>query len=236
MKKKFKKYILIVFLLFLGVLFVIKFAGPAILRLYIETGIGSCKTIPVFCMASESEIVNPPIDEEYISSLKEYKLEGIQVSLPKEFKVVKQKITKVYYKKKKQKIKDATIFLLYEPVNFFVDLFPQLQKHGVNDNYEFIKRVMNARLNKINNLVDAFFVIMKGVFIPDLGDQTYAKIIRFSNPKQKGFIGYNMNKENYFDCNVITDDGFFKVYIRDKAKLLDLDKVFSIISTLKKVT
>lgn len=234
MKKKVKKYLLIALFLFLGILFVIKFAGSSILRLYIETGIGSCKTTPVFCMAPESEIINPQIDKEYLETLIEYRLEQIKVSLPKEFKVIKQKITKVYYKKKREKVKDAVIYLLYEPVNFFPDLFPQLQKYGILDNYEFIKRVMDARLNKINNLVDGFFVIIKGVFIPDLGDQNKVRIIRFTAPGQKGFIAYNMNKENYFNCDIISDEGFFKIYIKDKAKQLDLDKVFSIVSTLRK--
>ena len=75
---------------------------------------------------------------------------------------------------------------------------------------------------------------MKSVFTPDIGDQKNVKIVKFKTADNKGFITYNFTaSENYFDCDVIKDDdAFLKVYIKDKDRKLDLDKVIAIISTL----
>jgi hypothetical protein len=96
---------------------------------------------------------------------------------------------------------------------------------------------MYAQLNRVKNITDAFFVIMKSIFIPDIGSPGSAKMIKFQTGKFSGFINYSItNKNNYFDCNVLdNDDNFFKVYIKDEAAQLDLNKVFAIISTLKPV-
>lgn len=237
MKNKAKKNIFIAVSLLLGLLFVIKFSGSTILRLYIEAGIGNCKEIPVLCITPQEEIINPPINNEYLAGLVPYKLPEIQLCIPKEFKVIKQKVVKEYYTKKRYKHNAATIYLLYEKPNFFVNLFPQVQTQGIYNDYEFITRAMYARPTDIDNLLDAFFVVMKSIFIPDLGEQNNVKMVKFTSPTHKGFIGYNLGiSENYFDCNIIGSEGeFFKVYIKDKAKLLDLDKVFSIISTIEKI-
>lgn len=236
MKKKLKKYIYITVVLFFGLLFVIKFAGAAILRLYIESGIGSCKEIPVFCIAPNPKAVNQTINKEYNSGLIEYQLLQVQINAPKEFKVIKQHVTKMHYKKKKLKSKGSVMYLVYEPPGFFTGLFPQLKKEGINNDYEFISRIMNTKMNDVKSLIDAFFMVMKGIFIPDLGDQHNVEIVRFAGEKQKGFIGYNLNeKENYFNCDIIMDEGYFKVYIKDSMKNLDLEKVLSMISTIKKI-
>ncbi|MFH1440804.1 MAG: hypothetical protein ABIH18_02015 [Candidatus Omnitrophota bacterium] len=236
MKKKIKKRIYITIILLFGVLFVIKFAGSPILRLYLESGIGSCKEIPIFCIIPNPEPVNQVIDQEYNLELVEYQLPQIQINVPKEFKVIKQNVTKMYYKKKKFKTKDPVMYLVYEPPGFFIGLFPHLKKQDINNDYEFISRIMSTKMNDVNNLIDAFFMVMKGIFIPDLGNQQNVDIVRFTGEKQKGFIGYNLNEEeNYFNCDIITDEGYFKVYIKDSRKKLDLEKVLSIISTIKKI-
>jgi len=95
---------------------------------------------------------------------------------------------------------------------------------------------MFAKFNDIKTLTDAFFVIMKGIFIPNLGNQNNVKMIQLSIGDKRGFINYNLAKpENYFDCDIFNKNGdFFKVYIKDKGARLDLETVFAIISTLKK--
>ncbi len=235
MRHKAKKYIFIGISLLVGLLFVIKYSGPAILRFYIETGVGSCKKIPVLCITPQEEIIDPAINSEYLKRLVPYKLDEIQIRIPKEFKVIKQKIVKVYYKKRRYDQNSATIYLLYKNPDFFIGLFPQVKKQGIHNDYEFIERVMYASPADIHNVLDAFFVVTKGIFIPDLGEQNNVKMAKFITPAQKGFIGYNIGKKgNYFNCDIITQDGFYKVYIKDKAKLLDLEKVFSIISSIEK--
>lgn len=232
-----KKYILRAVVFLLCLLFVLKFAKATILRLYVETGIGSCKKNPVFCQSPEEEIINPGINKEYLNGLIAYNLsEGINISAPKGLRVVKEKITKVYYKKNKRKTNGSAIYLLYKKPDFFVGLFPKLKKKGMVDDYEFLKYTMYAKLKDISNLEDAFFVIMKAIFIPDLGDQKNIKMVKFNGSDKKGFINYNLSPlENYFDCNIIDSQGnFFKIYIKDKEANLDLDKVFTIISTLNK--
>lgn len=236
MKNKLKKRIYIAIVLFFGVLFVAKFSGAAILRLYLESGIGSCKEIPVFCITPNPKPVNQIINQEYNSGLVEYQLPQVQINVPKEFKVIKQNVTKMYYKKKQFKSKDSVMYLVYEPTGFFVGLFPQLKKQGINNDYEFISRIMNTKMNDVNNLLDAFFMVMKGIFIPDLGNQHNVDIVRFIGEKQKGFIGYNLNeKENYFNCDIIMEEGYFKVYIKDSMKKLSLENVLSMISTIEKI-
>lgn len=237
MKVKIKKLFLLSFFWTAGILFIITFGGPAILKLYVQSGMGNCQKIPILCIRPQPEVINPPINEAYLFGLPYSEMTEIQICTPKEFKVIKQRFTKRYPKTGKSKTKESVIYLLYEKPGFFVNLFPQLKKLGVNSDYEFIRRMMFANLDEINNFVDAFFVIMKGIFTPDLGDQHNVKIVGFKMEKFRGFIGYNLGlNKNYFDCNIFNaEDNFFKVYIKDFGKILDLEKVFSIISSLKKV-
>lgn len=235
MKEKILKSFSIIIVFLLSLVFVIKFGGPATLRLYIQTGIGDCQKIPILCMSPEEKIINPPIDKEYISKLLPYEFPKIAIYIPKGFTVVQDKITKVYYKKKKRQHSDATIYLFHQEPNFFINLFPQSAKQGIKDNYEFMKRTMYAKLNEIKNLNDTFFVIVKSIFTPDLGEQKNVKMAEFIIADKKGFINYNLAQtNNYFDCNIINNNGdVFKVYIKDKAATLDLNKVLAVISTVR---
>jgi len=229
--------VLIVILLWLSIAFVAKFSGPRLLKLYLKSGVGDCETIPVLCAVPQENITKINIDKEYLDKMLPYKFPpDMQVYLPKEFNVVKERITKVYYKRKKRASSDAIFYLLYEPPDFFTNLFPELKKRGIEDDYYFIRRTMNANLNEVKNLTDTFFVIMKGIFIPDLGEQKNVKMATFVLQDKKGFINYNLAKtENLFDCNIFDKEkNFFKIFIKDKRAVLDLEKVFAIISTVKK--
>lgn len=236
MRNKIKDNILIACFLGLGILFVIRFGGPAILRLYIEAGLGNCRKTPILCVKPHREIINPVINEKYLFGLPYSELEGIQICTPKEFKLVKQKVTKIY-KEEAFKAGGSTIYLLCEQPNFFVNLFHQSKKYGINNDYDFIGRVMNVNLNEIDNITDAFFAIMKGIFTPNLGDQSNVKIVKVTNRKFKGFISYNLGiAENYFDCNIFDrKNNYFKIYIKDSEKMLNMDKVLAIVSSIKKV-
>ena len=235
MKKKQINYILNTFALLFFILFTAKFSGPAILRLYVESGIGDCKKIPLFCMAPSEEIINLPQDPEFISGLIPYKYPKMEILLPKGFTVIQERIKKDDYKKRRGANNTAQIYLLHEEKDFFVNLYPQLKKQGVNDNYEFIKRLMYANETGIKNLTDVFFVVMKGIFTPDIGDQKSAVMASFNIDGFMGFINYNFSKPNqYFDCNIINSEGgYFKVYIKDIGASLDLNKVLGIIATIK---
>lgn len=237
-QERIKKNIAVAIVLLFGSIFVIKFGGPAILRFYIETGLGNCQKIPILCIKPQGEELNPDINDKYLFGLPYCELQEIQICTPKEFKLIKQKLTKIYPKERGYvKGNGATIYLLYEKPNFFVNLFPQSKQYGIDNDYEFLSRIMSASIKEINNLTDAFFVIMKGVFTPDLGNLNNVKISKFKTKNLKGFISYNLGaSDNYFDCNIFDNEGnYFKAYIKDKGKLLDLDKVFAIISTIKKV-
>ncbi|MDI6606250.1 MAG: hypothetical protein QME65_03805 [Candidatus Omnitrophota bacterium] len=263
MKQKTLKRISGAVALLAALAFVIKFAGSAMLRLYIEFGVGNCRTIPIFCMAPEEKIIIPgPIDRDYIQRLIPYNFPKMTVSVPEDFSVTQERITKDYYKKKKPCYRDAAIYVLYEEPDFFINLFPQLKKRGLNNNYDFIKRTMYARIEKITNITDMFFIIMKGIFTPDLGDQRSVKMAQFRMSDRRGFINYNLSDQakiasppqpvakaakqaprndgyapvNYFDCNVIKDSGeFFKIYIKDPGARLNLNWVLAIISTLDNI-
>lgn len=234
--KKVKKYLTNLVLLILGVLFVIRFAGSQILRQYISYGIGSCKDIPILCMQPEEKIFTPQVDTEYLNTLVPHKFSKMSVLAPKGFTLIQELIKKPYYKKRNTN-KKAAIYLLPQDPGAFIKLYPDVKKQGVRDNHEFIRRLMYADLSKIKNITDAFFLIMKSIFTPDIGNQNLAKMIKFQLEDKTGFINYTMDKpDNYFDCNVLDEkDNFFKVYIKDTDAQLDLDKVFTIISTLKAI-
>jgi len=229
------KYIAPAIILFVAILFVAKFGRPAILKAYVQTGIGNCRTMPLLCIIPEKELVNPEIDKAYLQELLPYTFPGIEISIPKGFTVIKGEVTRIYYKRKKYTAKSPAIYLLYQKPNFFINLFPQLQKQGIENNYEFVNRTMHAQFINIDNLTDTFFVIMKSAFTPNLGEQKNIKMVKFKTSDKKGFITYNLApSENYFDCDAISDDdAFFKIYIKDEGARLDLDKVLAIISTLK---
>lgn len=222
--------------LLLGLFFALRYAGLSLLKLYVESGMGSCKKIPIFCVTPQETVIALDTDENYLLGLPCSELKEIQICTPKEFKLIRQRLTKVYRESKKYRTRAPSIYLLYEEPGFFINLFPQIKKQGITDDYLFIDRLMQARMDEIHNLTDAFFVIMKGVFTPDLGDQSNVRIIKFTSRNFRGFVSYTIGaSENYFDCNIIdADRNFFKVYIKDTAKVLDLAKVFMIISTLRK--
>lgn len=235
MKEKILKSFSITIVFLLSLVFVIKFGGPATLRLYVQTAIGDCQKIPILCMSPEEKIINPSIDKEYILQLLPYEFPKIAIYIPKGFTVVQEKVTKVYYKKKKRQHGDAIVYLFHQEPNFFINLFPQSAKQGIKDDYEFMKRTMYAKLNEIKNLNDTFFVIVKSIFTPDLGDRKNVKMAQFIIAGKKGFINYNLAQtNNYFDCNIVNNNGdIFKIYIKDKTATLDLNKVLAIISTVK---
>lgn len=234
MKEKAAKNISLAVVLIFALLFVAKFGGPAILRAYVESGIGNCQKMPLLCTVPEKEIINPAIDKAYLLELLPYEFPELKIYLPRGFRVTKEKITKVYYKKKKRKDKGAAIYLLYEKPNFFVGLFPRINRQGIKNNYDFLARIMYAKIDDIENFTDTFFVIMKSIFSPDIGDQKNIKMVKFTSGDKKGFITYNLGvSENYFDCNIMNSrDDFFKIYIKGGGLRLDLYKVLTIISTV----
>jgi len=232
--KRFIKYLSRTIVLILALIFIIKFAGPNILKQYVSYGIGTCKTTPILCMQPEEKPFLPQIDNDYLSTLIPHAFPKMSVSVPKCFALVQELIKKPYYKKRHLN-NQAVIYLLIQEPSAFIKLYPDVKKQGIKDNYEFIQHLMYAQLDQINNITDAFFVIMKSIFTPDIGNQSTAKMIKFQFNNLKGFINYQMSKpNNYFDCNVSDENGnFFKVYIRDIGANLDLNNVFTIISTLK---
>ncbi len=234
--KKFKKILTGIIILTLAILFVIRFAGPNILRQYVSYGIGNCKVIPILCMQPEEKIFTPEIDSEYLNTLIRHKFSKMSVLAPRGFALIQELIKKPYYKKRNAN-KKAVIYLLPQEPNAFIKLYPDVQKQGIRDNREFIRRLMHANLEKIKTITDAFFIIMKSIFTPDIGNQNIAKMIEFQLEDKTGFINYTMAKpDNYFDCNVLDNqDNFYKVYIKDSGANLDLNKVFTIISTLKPI-
>lgn len=236
MKVKTRKYLIGLMLILLALILIAKFGKASLLKTYIEIGIGNCTKIPVLCILPESGIINPAIDKKYLAKLKRFPFIDMEIYMPANFEVIKEEINKVYYKKRRRRQSGDVAYLLYEKPNFFIDLFPKVKKQGINNSYQFLDQTMSAVTDNINSLSDAFFVIMKTVFTPDLGEGKNIKIVRFAIEDKKGFLTYNLgNLENYFDCNIINSQGdFFKVYIKDKNAGLDLDKVLTIISSVSK--
>jgi hypothetical protein len=218
----------------LVILFLAYFAGPAFLRLYIRTGIGDCRKIPILCMWPDRKLDNLKIDAAYHENLIPHRFNRMSISAPRGFSVVQELIKKIYYKKRKGIYKDCIIYVIYQEPGYFVKLYPRMEQAGIKDNYDFIRRTMYAKTANINGLTDMFFVIMKSIFIPDLGDQTKVVMSEFTLNGLKGFLSYSLSeKNNYFDFNIIDRaGGFYKVYIRDKGMGITLSEAFTIISTV----
>ncbi|MDD5431508.1 MAG: hypothetical protein PHO70_00750 [Candidatus Omnitrophica bacterium] len=236
MKKKttFKVIVAIIFIV-LGVLFVARFAGPEVLRAYIRSGIGDCEQIPILCRAPDGNVIRGSINKEYYDQLRPFRFAKMEIFAPKNFNVIQEKIKRLSYKKHPRWQKSASIYILHENKDYFINLFPQLRKAGINNDQVYIERLMNAKLPEVNNLVDAFFVIMKGIFTPDVGNQKTVLMKRFVIEDKRGFINYNIGPvNNYFDCNFFDDNGaYFKVYIKDIGAKLDLEKVLTIVSSVR---
>lgn len=232
--KPVKYFVFGIFLLF-AFFFIVKFGAASILQFYVKAGIGDCQKIPILCMVPKERIINPIINKGYVSELLPYNFPKMNISVPRGFAVNLERITKVYYKKR-PKDKGAIIYLLCEDPDFFVNLFPQMKKRGIKDDYEFIKLQAYADLNNIKNLNDTFFVIMKSIFTPDMGNQKDIKIAQLTMPQKKGFLSYTLSASgNYFNCDLIDNKGyFFKIYIKDKGATLDLLKALAIISTIQR--
>jgi hypothetical protein len=233
-RKLIVKYAVNTVVLIFCLAFVVRFAGKRILQQYISYGIGNCRTIPILCMQPEEKALTPEVDKEYLDTLVPQRFPKLSVSVPKGFNVVQELITRKYYKRRKTE-NNAVIYLLRQQPEAFVKLYPDVRKFGINNNYEFIRRIMYANLKKMNGVEDAFFIIMKSIITPDIGPQNVCKMIAFELGEKKGFVNYTMSRtNNYFDCSVFDPQGnFFKIYIRDPGSRLDLNKVFTIISSLK---
>lgn len=234
-KNRAAKFIINAVFLLLAVAYIAKFAGPNLLKLYVKTGVGSCRDLPLLCLVPDQEIINPKLNKDYTAELLPYKFADMKIYLPKGFTVVKETVKKVYYKKHKRLDKGSVVYLLYEQPTFFIDLFPQIKKSGIDNNYKFLDRMMRIRPDDIKGLSDTFFVVMKSIFIPDLGGQGSVRMAGFRLDGKSGFISYSLgNTENYFNCDITGTSGiFFKVYIKDKEAALDLEKVLAVISTIK---
>ncbi|MCM8797381.1 MAG: hypothetical protein NC923_05865 [Candidatus Omnitrophica bacterium] len=237
MKKKDKllKLLLIMVFLGLGIWYVAIFGGANIIKFYVASGIGDCGKIPILCMLP-IEKITVQANKECIAEFLPYSFSKIQVYLPKGFNVTCELTKKAYYKRKAYKQRNSYAYLLYEEPGFFLELFPQLKKAGVKNNYEFIERVMCANYNGIKNINDAFFVIMKSIFIPDLGDQRKVRMMRIAIGNKRGFLSYNIDKDaTYFESSLIDDrDQFFKICVKDRSAKIGQEQIFAIISTLDK--
>ncbi|MCX5713120.1 MAG: hypothetical protein NTY47_08735 [Candidatus Omnitrophica bacterium] len=231
-----RKRILIAIVLILGALFVGKFAGPRLLQLYIRSGMGDCKDLPITCMAPSVELDNPYFSKAKLQDFTYFKFKNIEISLPKGFSVVRGQIKKHFYKKRIVPEGRQTIYLLYQRPDFFVDLFPIARKHGVLNDYEFVRRTMYARTQEIENITDTFFVVMKGVFTPYLGEQQNLTMLKVRIGNKRGFINFDLSSQaNYYDCTIVDDNkDFFKIYIKDTNRVLSLEDVLAIISTVGK--
>lgn len=238
MKKLFNKIVSITIIFLISSLFVIKFGGPSILQIYIKMGIGDCRKIPILCMAPPGEMIKAEVNREYLRELTPYRFPKMLISVPKGFSVVQERIKKVYYKKGARERPESVIYIDQQDKDFLINLFPRLKKYGIKDDFDLMKNTMSAKIENINNLNNAFFVILKSVFIPDLGDQNKAQMIEVEIGNKKGFINYNVSgKDNFFDCNMFDNNGnFFKVYIKDTGANLDIDKALTIVSTVAAVT
>jgi len=227
----------VVIFLAAGTAFVIRFAGPMLLRRYVEVGIGDCRKIPILCALPAEGVLQLEINKNLTRDYIPYNFPKMTVSAPKGFSVVQEMIKKYYYKKKVEQNTQSIIYVLYEEKGYFPGLFQEAKKLGVNDNAEFLRRVMYALPQDVKSLGDAFFVIMKSIFIPDVGDQTKAVMARFQMGDKSGYIIYNLGEsENYFNFDMVDSTGaYFKAYIKDKGAKLSLDDAFSIVSTLAQI-
>jgi len=222
--------------LVLAVVYIIKNASSPFLKLYVRQGMGDCRTNPILCAVPQvGQIAHQP-DKAYLEELKLFRFDKLQILLPKDFKVVLEQSEKFYYKKRPWRARGGTVFLLLEPAGYFISMLPELKKKGITNDYEFIERLLSANLEGIATLGDVFFVVLKGLFTPNLGPGKEIKIVRFSTADKKGFISYNLGPSaNYFDCNVFDSDGnYFAVYIQDALGKLKLENVLTIISTVKR--
>ncbi|MBM3243939.1 MAG: hypothetical protein FJZ12_03800 [Candidatus Omnitrophica bacterium] len=220
-----------------ALIFIAVFGGPNILKGYIEAGIGNCKKIPILCKAPSQEIKGVKIDKDYLAGLIPHSFPKMSVSYPRGFMVVQELHKRPYYKKRVAKHKESVIYVFRQDPGHFLNLFPQLKgDKEIKDNYDFIKRLAFANIDNIKNIKDAFFVILKSIFTPDLEDQHKVVSASFEIRGKKGFISYNIfDKAHFFDCNLVDDKGnFFKVYIKDLNGSLEINEVLAIISTLAK--
>jgi len=234
MKNKLKNWLVFFCVLTAGVAFVVKFGLPQLLRAYIQIGIGDCAKIPILCMVPQDTQITFTIDKDYAQSLLPVKFPNTKIRVPRGFKVVQELVAKPYYKKKKSRSQEAVIYIIHQPPGFFIKLFPQVKKIGIQTNDEFMRILMHSRQSHITSVDDAFFVILKSIFTPDLGDQRYVKMIQFKWEERDYLINYNLSgKVYFFDCTILPKEGdFFKVYVKDVNATLDLNKVFTILSTV----
>jgi hypothetical protein len=113
--KHFAKIVSRTILLIIALAFVIKFAGPNILRQYIGYGIGNCKNTPVLCRQPEAAIFTPEIDTEYRSTLVPHTFPKMSVAVPRGFTLIQELIKQRYYKKRRADNKAVIFLLIQEP-------------------------------------------------------------------------------------------------------------------------
>ncbi|HNX81598.1 MAG TPA: hypothetical protein PKL77_05570 [Candidatus Omnitrophota bacterium] len=235
-KKNYLKIACIGIALSLAVAYIAYFAGPRLLKMYVHAGIGFIHRQPIFGMKPSEVPVPLEVDEDYLAELKPYEFSDVSVSLPKEFRVVQGSEEKSYYKKRPWKTMGAVVYLLYQPPHYFVDSFPDIKQQGITDDYTFVKKTMQSDADFIHTVTDAFFVVMKSLFTPDLGNQKNLSMISFEGRGKRGFISFNLGETEYaYVCDIFdSQNNYFKIFLRDKSRKMDLKKMFTIISTIRK--
>lgn len=235
MANRFFKPFALLLILGAAVLFIIRFGGPQLLSFYVRSGLGKEVHLPIFYSARKEERAVTAVSEQVLAQLRPTRMENVELGVPKEFVIFKGALKRSYYKKWPPKSAGSQIHLLTQPKNYFVRLNPQVMAQGVSDDYEFLRRVQDARLDRIRSISDAFFVIMKGIFTPDLGDQKDLRTVTFTLPGKRGFLTESHASEgDFYDCNFFDDrDRYFKLYIKDLNRSLSRSGVLAIVSTVR---
>jgi hypothetical protein len=129
--KRFAIYLTRLIILALAIAFIVKFAGPNLLRQYISYGIGNCKITPILCMQPEEKLFYPTVDNAYVDTLIKHVFPKMAISVPKGFTLIQELIKQPYYKKRHNN--NAVIYLLIQEPGAFIKLYPMVQKQGVTN-------------------------------------------------------------------------------------------------------
>lgn len=240
LKSKKLKFVVILIAAFIVLYITMHFATPYYLRWSMGRKLSDK---PILNLAPEQQLV-PSVDADYLSLLNKQETSKFELCLPKGFKLYKEKNREkggmCSFIKKDGDDSTGVIIISYEQPGFFMGSFDsgtveKLKKLNIRNDYDYFGRVISARKEDTQNLLDAVFITIKDMISPRLGDEENLKIYKYESDQLRGYVSANVTDlQSDFSCDLFDNkNNYLHLMIRARDPILSLEQLSTIISTIK---
>lgn len=240
MKKK-----VIVIIAVLSIIAIVGYTGlivatPRIAKWYINKHVPDNLLLNII----PSEELNNIINHDYLTSLQRHQFNTIEICLPAEFNVTRDKKQSVSLKRMSGDNLTGFILLSYHGPRYFLPsdkydkkTLNKLEKIGIKDDYDYFTKVVYSTKKEIKRQIDMVFIMIKDMYFAPFLDKKNCKIYKYANKNQRGYILANVTaSKTDYGCYIFDqENNYFDMTVRTMEPVLSLEDVCTILSTLKKL-